>query len=104
MVHVLLRRALAPLILLLAVACESTTGGGTAPASDPHAAGGRSLYEKSCARCHALYMPRSHTASEWRFYVRKYGRKARLDRGQRQVVYNYLAGNALVLASDPTGH
>jgi cytochrome c5 len=55
---------------------------------------GQIHYEISCQRCHALYMPRSYTASEWKFFVRKYGRRARLSEAQRAVVYAYLASEA----------
>ena len=78
-------------ILLLAAACATT---GPRVPSNPHHSAGRTLYEKSCARCHALYMPRSYSAPEWRFYVRKYGRKARLTTDQKSLVFRYLAENA----------
>ncbi len=78
-------------ILLLAAACATT---GRPVPSDPHHAAGRALYEKSCARCHALYMPRSYFAPEWRFYVRKYGPKARLNADQKNLVFRYLSENA----------
>jgi cytochrome c5 len=55
---------------------------------------GQIHYEMSCQRCHALYMPRSYTASEWKFYVRKYGRRARLSEAERNAVYTYLATEA----------
>ena len=87
--HVFLR--ILPL-LLLAAACATTapsTGGRDREAD------GRGIYERSCARCHALYMPRSFTAGEWKYYVRKYGRKARLSSGEKRLVYDYLARNAL---------
>jgi cytochrome c5 len=81
--------------VFLGAACATT---GPVPAEPaPPAAGapdGRTLYEESCQRCHALYMPRSYTASEWRFFVRKYGRKARLSAEEREKVYAYLAENA----------
>ncbi|MDH3590325.1 MAG: hypothetical protein OER88_00490 [Planctomycetota bacterium] len=51
---------------------------------------GRIVYETSCSRCHALYMPASYTTNEWRFYVRKYGRRARLDKDRRALVFTYL--------------
>lgn len=56
---------------------------------------GKAYYEHSCDRCHALYMPRSYTAGEWKFFVRKYGRRARLDKVQRGLVYAYLRAHAL---------
>jgi cytochrome c5 len=55
---------------------------------------GQIHYETSCQRCHALYMPTSYTPSEWKYYVRKYGRRARLSEAQREVVYTYLASEA----------
>ena len=89
-----------PLLLLAAAACTTTR-----PATDPHPgqSGGRDLYERSCQRCHALYMPRSYTASDWKHFVRKYGRKARLTKAEQAAVYSYLSRNALVLAVEPNG-
>jgi len=55
---------------------------------------GRIIYESSCNRCHALYMPTSYGADEWPFYVRKYGRKARLSADERDLVATYLTGHA----------
>ena len=55
---------------------------------------GRILYETSCNKCHALYMPSSYGAGEWPFYVRKYGRKARLSAEERDFVLVYLQANA----------
>ena len=77
-------------ILFLAAAC-ATSG---APAANPRDASGQALYEKGCARCHALYMPRSYSAPEWRFYVHKYGRRARLNTDQENLVFQYLSENA----------
>ncbi len=99
--HLLLKTIPIPVILLLAVACESTGNGGAVANSSPD--GGQALYEKSCSRCHALYMPMSYSSSEWKYYVGKYGRKARLTQHQRQVVYDYLADHARVLALEPNG-
>ena len=55
---------------------------------------GRILYERSCSRCHNLYMPKSYAAEEWRFYVHKYGRRARLGQEQQTLVYTYLRETA----------
>jgi len=79
----------------LVAACATTAPGREAPRSDPRPeAEGRALYEESCQRCHALYMPSSFPADEWRFFVRKYGRKARLGAGDREKVFAYLSRNA----------
>ncbi|MHC4223446.1 MAG: hypothetical protein ACYSX0_02665 [Planctomycetota bacterium] len=80
------------LLALLAAACASTR---TSTRSTSAVAGeGRALYERSCQRCHALYMPRLYDPGEWDFFVRKYGRKARLTGEQRVIVLDYLVRNA----------
>lgn len=83
---------------MLVAAC-ATTGVGrdlearVAQAPTPEAKG-KVLYEASCQRCHALYMPASFFADEWQVYVRKYGRRARLEEGEKALVYTYLRNNA----------
>lgn len=81
--------------LLVAAACE-TTAARRAPVdpSLPPLQQGRIIYEDSCSRCHALYMPASYHADEWGFFVRKYGRKARLSEAERGLVARYLEANA----------
>ena len=88
---------------LLLGACSVTTSAGRNAASAEAAlaaaktpvAKGRILYDTSCARCHALYMPRSYTAGEWRYYVRKYGKRARLDKSEQALVLTYLKEHCL---------
>jgi len=80
---------------LLAVAACATSSGRTRLESDLARATsdielGKILYERSCSRCHPLRMPASHTKDEWRFFVRKYGRRARLSRPRQGLVYAYL--------------
>ncbi|MHC4931008.1 MAG: c-type cytochrome [Planctomycetota bacterium] len=76
----------------MAGACASTRSSKRFTSS---AAGeGRALYERSCQRCHALYMPSLYDPGEWDFFVRKYGRKARLTQPQRESVLDYLVRNA----------
>jgi len=55
---------------------------------------GQVYYETSCQRCHALYMPRSFSASAWNHYVNRYGPRARLDDAQKELVLRYLHANA----------
>jgi cytochrome c5 len=92
MVHVLLRTMF---LLLLGAACASTAVR-RAPMDPtlPPVERGRILYETSCNKCHALWMPSSYGAGEWPFYVRKYGRKARLSAEERDLVLAYLQANA----------
>ena len=55
---------------------------------------GRVLYEHSCNRCHALYMPQSYSRGDWRYFVRKYAPRARLREGEDKLVLLYLRQNA----------
>jgi cytochrome c5 len=92
MVHLLLR--VLPLLLLGAACMTAAKERPPDDASLPAEQRGRAIYETSCNRCHALYMPSSFQAEEWAFYVRKYGRKARLSAQERDLVYAYLAVHA----------
>jgi cytochrome c5 len=81
--------------LLLGAACVATAARRAAvDPSLPPVEQGKAIYETSCNRCHALYMPSSHYADEWAFFVRKYGRKARLSAAERDLVFRYLETHA----------
>jgi mono/diheme cytochrome c family protein len=81
------------LLLGLGAACVTTRAALEAElqAAPTAEAKGKILYERSCSRCHNLYMPRSFAPDEWRFYVRKYGRRARLRKEDRALVLAYLS-------------
>ena len=91
-------RYLGFLFVILVAACATTSGGRSldarVAAAPTRVAKGQVLYEASCQRCHALYMPASFHADEWKFYLRKYGRRARIDKEQRGLVFEYLSANA----------
>ena len=55
---------------------------------------GQVLYETSCQRCHALYMPKSFSGRSWARYVRRYGPRARLDQNEKALVVDYLRAHA----------
>ena len=55
---------------------------------------GEVLYETSCQRCHALYMPKSFSGRSWARYVRRYGPRARLDKDEKALVVEYLRVHA----------
>ena len=90
----LLIPAAALLGLSVLTACETTSQGvaedAAVPADAPPEVRGKAIYERSCNRCHALFMPQTFGPDEWPYYVRKYGRKARLDPEQRALVLSYL--------------
>ena len=85
---------LIPALIVLAACTTTGRPDSGRRAEETASTPGRATYERSCQRCHALYMPRSYAAGEWRFFVRKYGRKARLSRSQREEVLGYLTAHA----------
>ena len=87
------------LVVLFAVACTTTTAPGVTDSGGTPEEQGRRLYTNACSRCHALYMPHSYFPDEWPYYVRKYGRKARLSKGQRDLVLRYLQSASATLRS-----
>jgi len=86
------------LALILGAACATTSRMDQMEArlagAESDVQRGQVYYEHSCDRCHALYMPESYDVDEWRFFVRKYGRKARLSKEERHLVFNYLSIHA----------
>ena len=83
------------LLLLLVAACKTSNQWRKEVEAEPDPLKkGRILYENSCDRCHALYMPTSYTRSDWRHYVRKYSPRARLTRDEGKLVFSYLWTNA----------
>ena len=83
------------LLLLLAAACAVSDPWRKEVAAEPDPLRkGQILYENSCNRCHALYMPTSYTRGDWRHYVRKYTPRARLSRDEGALIYFYLRTNA----------
>ena len=48
------------------------------------------LYTLKCARCHRFYDPADYGETEWRTWMAKMSRKARLSRDQDQTLSLYL--------------
>ena len=48
------------------------------------------LYTAKCARCHKFYDPASYNDPEWRAWMTKMSKKARLKPGQDQLLSRYL--------------
>ncbi|MHC4972147.1 MAG: hypothetical protein ACYTG3_07430 [Planctomycetota bacterium] len=80
-------------LLALGAACVTTRASLEAElqAAPTAEAKGRILYQRACSRCHNLFMPKSFAPDEWKFYVRKYGRRARLRKEHRALVLTYLS-------------
>jgi len=74
-------------VLLLAVA-NSAPGNGKL--KDRQWAEARNLYLSRCTSCHRLYDPRNYSDDEWKLWMAKMSRKAKLDPNQKELLYRYL--------------
>ena len=54
------------------------------------AAAGSRLYAIKCAKCHEFYTPAAYPEAEWRGWMTKMSRKARLEPDQRELLARYL--------------
>lgn len=98
------------LVVLLTVAglagCQTSVSsgriaGGTVPILDADSAraaglslqevgGAAKLYTAKCARCHKFYDPAVYSDPEWRSWMKKMSKKARLKSDQEQLLSRYL--------------
>lgn len=93
--------------LLTAVACKTKNTVNTTPtkaetvAISPKTTGskrlsaemlaqGKSLYESSCVKCHALPNPAKHTDQQWVGIMNSMAPKAKLSAAQSELVYDYV--------------
>jgi hypothetical protein len=60
------------------------------PPEAPEYAGARQLYIAKCARCHRLYDPTPYSDAEWRMWLTKMSRKAKLTPAQEQELTQYI--------------
>src|SRR5262245_33868757 len=64
--------------------------GGAPLLSEPEIEPARALYSAKCARCHKFYDPAKYTDAEWRDWMRKMSRKAKLAPEQEALLSRYL--------------
>ena len=65
-------------------------GGGAPLLSDAEATAARKLYINKCTRCHKYYDPAKYSEEEWRVWMTKMSRKAKLKTDQEQLLSRYL--------------
>jgi hypothetical protein len=94
-------RNLGLLLLLELAGCQSAPVGPTAappplPPGQAHLLStqaelaGRKLYVNKCARCHKFYDPARYQEAEWKLWMTKMTRKAKLNPGQTRLLAEYL--------------
>lgn len=62
--------------------------------NDQRVSKGKTIFESSCKKCHALYPPNSHTAFQWVNIMSSMGPKAKLGEAEYIYVASYLVKNA----------
>jgi hypothetical protein len=65
-------------------------GSGSERLSASERAEAKAIYEIRCAACHRLYDPRSYADDEWRLWLARMSRKARLDPPRAKLLNRYL--------------
>jgi hypothetical protein len=82
------------IFLLALVGCTAPPGAedpsASNPPSDVSLVAGRRLYVNKCARCHKLYDPANYSETEWREWIDKMSRKAKLKSEQEELLSRYL--------------
>ena len=53
-------------------------------------AGARKLYVAKCAKCHKFYDPANYSDHEWKIWMKKMSRKARLKPMQEEMLSQYI--------------
>ena len=77
-------------IPLLAPVPPGTGGGGGAGLSAAEIVTARKLAALKCARCHKFYDPTNYSHAEWRSWMTKMSRKARLKPEQDELLSRFL--------------
>jgi hypothetical protein len=75
-------------ILALGAAGLLTAGAGELSVKETRVA--KKVYHAKCAKCHKLYNPGDYNAEEWRSWMGKMTRKAKLKPEQAELVSRYL--------------
>lgn len=58
--------------------------------SEPEISSAKQLYVNKCARCHKFYDPADYELGEWRQWMTKMSRKARLKSDEIELLSRYL--------------
>lgn len=74
----------------MSVSCQPVADSGSAAQKQALLAEGKTIFENSCARCHDLPDPKSHTDQDWIGIMNVMAPKAKLTDKQSELVYNYV--------------
>lgn len=50
----------------------------------------KKIYDSKCAKCHRFYEPKDYSEDEWRLWMAKMSKKAKLNPGQDRLLNRYL--------------
>ncbi len=69
---------------------KTSTVSGVKTTSTEKLAEGKTIFENSCGKCHALPNPTEHTSVQWVGIMNAMAPKAKLNEEQHQLVYDYV--------------
>lgn len=69
---------------------KTSTVPGVKTVSEEKLAQGKTIFENSCGKCHALPNPTEHTSVQWVGIMNAMAPKAKLNEEQHQMVYDYI--------------
>jgi hypothetical protein len=75
------------LVLALALAVQKVHAAELTP-KEKFAA--QKLYQAKCSKCHHTYDPNDYPDEEWKLWLLKMGKKAKLKPGQQDLISRYL--------------
>ena len=73
---------------LAIVLAQAGARGGDLTRKEQEAA--KKLYDGKCARCHRMYDPRDYSDEEWRLWMAKMSKKAKLKPSQEKLLNQFL--------------
>ena len=79
-------------VAIALASCTPKTSAVTGPkyTSADKLAQGKTIFDNSCGKCHALPEPAKHTATQWVGIMNAMAPKAKLNDDQHQLVYDYV--------------
>ena len=77
-------------MLVFGLAAAGCAGPASATDLPNHESGARKLYLVKCAKCHKLYDPGKYSDAEWRTWMGKMSKKAKLTPEQEQTLTQHI--------------
>jgi hypothetical protein len=85
-----MRRFLQITVISMALVAAGSQATGAPVLSEQELKDGRKLYVAKCARCHKFYDPAKYSEADWKRWMDKMSKKAKLKEDQKELLSRYL--------------